>query len=192
MYTGIYLIIMYKICSKCKQEKSLDQFNRNRYSKLGLRSDCKDCFNTRHNKSEYKKEYYQTNKLKIQEYNKEYYRDNQEEVKQRARDYKEKSKETDAFKCMRKAYEVKRRFTKKYACPSKLCQEELLKLKLIYKLCPKGYHVDHIIPLKGVEVMGLHVPWNLCYLPAKANISKRNKIYSREQLISIGAIFPPI
>jgi hypothetical protein len=49
------------------------------------------------------------------------------------------------------------------------------KIKEIYKNCPDGYHVDHIIPLNGNNVSGLHIETNLQYLTKSENHKKRNK-----------------
>ena len=50
------------------------------------------------------------------------------------------------------------------------------KIKEVYINRPQGYQVDHIIPLKGKLVSGLHVENNLQYLSAFDNRSKNNKL----------------
>jgi DNA-directed RNA polymerase subunit RPC12/RpoP len=45
-----------------------------------------------------------------------------------------------------------------------------------YKNTPKGYEVDHIIPINGKNVSGLHTRSNLQYLTKHNNRVKSNKI----------------
>jgi hypothetical protein len=69
------------------------------------------------------------------------------------------------------------------ASPSWLTKEhrkEMVKFyelsKKMAKLTGQRYEVDHIIPLKGKLVCGLHVPWNLQVIPMTKNRQKSNKV----------------
>lgn len=71
-----------------------------------------------------------------------------------------------------KAKLAKRRALKKNAMPDWVNTKELTR---IYFECPKGMHIDHIIPLVNENICGLHVPQNLQYLTVEQNQFKSNK-----------------
>ena len=65
--------------------------------------------------------------------------------------------------------------------PKRLTTTMLQEIKNIYaesarlsKTSKQQMHVDHIVPLKGVNVCGLHVPWNLQIIPDSENFAKGN------------------
>lgn len=65
--------------------------------------------------------------------------------------------------------------SKKNATPPWLTKAQIKEMQDIYVNCLEGYEVDHIIPLQGKNVKGLHVPWNLRYLKISDNRKKSNK-----------------
>jgi hypothetical protein len=54
--------------------------------------------------------------------------------------------------------------------------QSLAELDAIWIGRPEGHEVDHIHPLKGKLSCGLNVPWNLHYLPAAENNSKKTRM----------------
>jgi hypothetical protein len=78
---------MIKTCSKCKQDKDIEQFNKKKASKDGHDSMCKQC----------QHKYDEARKDKRREYNRiyssKYYEDNKEHLKEKQREYYQNNKE---------------------------------------------------------------------------------------------------
>lgn len=101
---------------------------------------------------------------------------NKERQKENNRAYHQSKQGDLEYLTKRRHHEAMRRARKLQATPKWLSKEQLEEIKAIYKNCPEGHHVDHILPLKGKNLSGLHVPWNLQYLPDIVNRMKSNKV----------------
>lgn len=121
-----------------------------------------------------------TNRLlkrdKINAQSKQWVLANSERKKQANKRYHQSKQGDPDYLAGRRHHEAMRRARKLQATPKWLTKEHLDEIKSIYKSCPPGYHIDHIIPLKGENVSGLHVPWNLQCLPGIVNLKKSNKV----------------
>lgn len=80
------------------------------------------------------------------------------------------------------ARNAKRRAAKIQRTPNWLTKAQIQEIEDFYVIAKmfqmytgEMYHVDHIVPLRGKKISGLHVPWNLQVLQAKENIKKHNK-----------------
>jgi hypothetical protein len=144
-----------RTCNVCKVDKELDAYHNCKSFPLGKVYTCKECAKQK------------TRNWSIVNPNRK---------KETARKEYKKNKHVYIARV------AKRKAAKLKATPSWLTEKQLNDINTIYKACAKitertgkAHHVDHIIPLQGVDVCGLHVPWNLAILPASMNLAKHNK-----------------
>jgi len=139
----------------------------------------------------YHKAYYEANKARIAAVKRAYRAANKEKIiadKRAAylatreaslaqkREYRQANKGKINFLCAMRKKVVKQR------TPAWLSPFDRLKIKCYYSVAAmlarnnkEPWHVDHIIPLQGKLVSGLHVPNNLQFLRGVDNIRKKNK-----------------
>jgi hypothetical protein len=164
------LVVTSKRCYTCSEVKDLDSFSNYKKSKDGKYYQCKSCKAESAKKSYLRikdshlskcRNYHAKNREKILAQHKLYYKENKSDFISRA---------------------AHRKSRKINATPDWLTKEHKQEIQQFYWLAQdlktvtgESYHVDHIVPLKGENVCGLHVPWNLQVLPADINLSKGNK-----------------
>lgn len=111
-----------------------------------------------------------------QKYDKEYAAANRETLRENLRRWKKKNKgKVNAETARRHAAKMQR-------TPPWLSESDKLRMRCIYEVCAMRnresdiqWHVDHIVPMQGETVSGLHVPWNLRVIPAVDNMRKNNR-----------------
>lgn len=177
-----------KKCCNCDIEKDKELFFKNKRTKDGLCIYCKECSNEKQNKyRSLNKE--KRNKLSLNSYykNRELIREKanakytpcNNRIKTKESVAKAKKKWKDNNKHLVRADAALRRVIKLKACPKWV---NLDKIKEIYKEAKRrrdlgeNVHVDHIIPLRGKFVCGLHVAENLQIISATENLKKGNRL----------------
>lgn len=154
-YNRYFLFVYgYKFCSVCESIRQLSKFSKDINSWDEYFSLCKECDSKRG------LIYKDTHKDKLKISHEKWYNENSH---------------------IRAAYQAKRRAIKKQATPVWLNSEHKKEMIAIYNIARKEkLHVDHIVPLNGKYVSGLHVPWNLQLLDKTLNIKKSNYHESEE------------
>lgn len=126
---------------------------------------------------EYKAKYYQENKERLSKKSAEVYQKNKEAIKKRIAAWKKNNPAKVNAGCMLR-HAIKLKGTPVWlTADHKWMIEQAYELaKLREKVCGGVWHVDHIIPLRGKTVCGLHVPWNLQVITREENCKKHNKL----------------
>jgi hypothetical protein len=124
----------------------------------------------------YKKEYYQKTKEKRLATNAEYRKNNPEKLAEINKVWRLKnSASLNARNRARKAAKLNRTPEWLTVIDFERIENEYKLAALLTKVTGSPWQVDHILPLQGKTVSGLHVPSNLRAIPAFDNKSKHNK-----------------
>jgi hypothetical protein len=160
-----------KLCTKCKIKKPFIDFHKNNQKKDKLTVHCRDCSNAR------LKEWKKQNKAHIAEYDKVWQQNNKDKKSKNYKNWQVNNRaKVNSYNSYRRALELQ-------ATPKWLTASHKLHMECKYSLAvmfskhtAEQHHVDHIVPLNGKTVCGLHVPWNLRVIPAVENLRKSNRI----------------
>ena len=148
---------MTKVCSHCGEANPVSGFSKS----PGV---CKACDRAR------ARAYYAANKGRIKTRTAAYRQVNPEKHREHCKKHYENNKAAHRQREM--AYQIKRR----QQTPSWLSKAHVAEMEGLYMFCQlfSGYQVDHIVPIRGETVSGLHVPWNLQVLTRSKNAQKSN------------------
>lgn len=169
-----------KTCNGCKEEKPLSEYH-NRTLPSGKRSvanKCKVCMKIRSQQRYIEKaDHIKEVNKQWRDQNKDYYHKRFQQNKDLYLSWLRAWAIENPGKM--KAKDRRRKVRNKLAF---VPWADLDKINIIYKVAKElteqtgiPHHVDHIIPLQGKLVSGLHVDYNLAVIPAKENLIKGNK-----------------
>lgn len=195
---------MTRKCSKCLAIKSLLDFHKDKKGKEGVSNRCKAC-SIAHVKAysllnvdiikERRAERYANNKEEARVKRKQSYIKNKEKIilqtslwaknnLERVKIIKNNWKKRNIG--VVNSATAKRRALKFLAQPNWLTKQEKQFIGHYYtvaknmeKLYDEKYNVDHIVPLGGKIVCGLHVPWNLRVITSGLNKNKSNRLIQK-------------
>ncbi|CAB5079626.1 hypothetical protein UFOVP146_44 [uncultured Caudovirales phage] len=171
-----------KKCSICKSMKQFSEFHKDSSTSSGYKTACKTCNNikrkARYHENSYDKQYRENteNREWHKKYLIEYRKNNYEKVRSVISEWSLKNKDKCLAKVLRYKYKKMNATAKWDAEFTEFITQEATHLaKLRKEITGFKWDVDHIYPLQGKEVCGLHVWNNLQVIPSEINKSKGNK-----------------